>query len=417
MQTNNQTTMYVKKNKVDILFLLYWGVLVFWQNINPGQTGTMADTLIKLFLLVTLVIYYFMHVKISSQNLLLFVLYAVNMLCSLFIEFSFSLRILLTYLYPVLIVFLTLVLGGNYQITKSQLIRFSNGIISIVLYAALYACIIMPDKFIQAFHLSTAYGNELTSFFISSHEYALYLLGGIISCVICLELNNFLSKPKKLFYVACIGLFLLNLILTFSRTFLIGTLCVFIINAILNRKSKLAKLTWIGIICAIALIAFVPQIRNFVFNLVFKGNNLADRDDLTALTIRTFEKGSVMEKIWGQGVTKTQALFKLETSHVSVHNAYLQTMLFFGVANLIPFIGFLLSCLRQSLKTIKMNVFVSVLCVSLNIACIVVMFFNTATVFNSTIDSFFLTMVTIVVPKYVINAVKKGTFDDMKGVA
>ena len=412
MPINDTTKNFRKEHRIDIIFLLYWGIMIFWQNINPGKTGTLIDTIIKTFLLLFLVVYYFTHTRNNNKHILLFSLLACNMLLSLCIEFSLSIRILLNYIYPVLIIFLFFILGGNYQITKSQLIRFSNGIICIVLYAALYAVILMPDKFANAFQINNAYGYELSSFFISSHEYALYLMGGIVSCMLCLELNQSLTKVRKLFYIICMGLFGINLILTYSRTILVGTICIFFVNALLNKKSKLAKFTWLGMFLVIVLILFVPKINHFVFNIILKGNNLAGRDDLAVLAIRTFKNAPLIEKIWGQGVTKIQTIFRFTTHHTSVHNAYLQIILYFGISNLIFIVSFLLVCLKKVIKSIKKNRVVGGLCTALNISCIIIMLFNTATVFTSSVDSFFLTIFMVIMPYYVSNAINAGTFDD-----
>lgn len=413
MYSEKNTSKY--QNNVDIVFFIYWAVLVLWQNINPGGTGTMYDTLIKTALFGITIVYFLLHTKGNNFKYFgVFIIFAINILISFLSERYVSLRTILNYFFPVLLSFFTLIIGSKYEIRKSQLIRFLNCVIAVVLYTALYAMLFMPEYFVNALSIDSAYGNELSSFFYSNHEYALYLLSGIISCIFIIELDKGIHLFRKILYVVCGIIFGINLILTFSRTFILGAVSFFAIYLIFNRKSKFAKLIFVLVILVLLVIIFIPQANEFFIKIVLKDNNLAGRDDLSDLAVKTFNDSSLFQKLWGQGVTKMQSLFTDVTSHQSVHNAYLQILLCFGVSGLMAILLFLFTRFLNSIKIIRHNRFIGVANTAMVISCFAVMFFNTTMLFNSSVDSFFLTVFMIIVPKYVGNAILNDTFDDTR---
>ena len=391
---------------IGTVFFLYWAILVLWQNINPGQTGTSADTLLKMVLLWGMTLYYCTHRKGNFRKFPLFCIFAVCILCSFLIEKTFSLRLLLHYFFPLLFAFLALIVGGNIEMNRKQLLGFLNGVILVVLYAALYAVIVMPHKFLNAFQLSGAYGNELSSFFISSHEYALYLFAGAVSCLVCLEL----SHGKKAFYICCAVLFLVNLCLTFSRTFMLSAVCFVLLYMLINRKSTWAKWMFFACFLGVIIIFSVPFLREYVFRILMKENNPAGRDELATLALDVFHEAPILEKLFGRGVSVMQSTFITEAGHKSVHNAYLQILLYFGILGLVILVLFPICHLVLCIKLIARHRFLGTVTTALAIACVMAMMFNTATVFTSSIDSFFMTAYTIIIPRYVRNAVTSSHF-------
>ena len=401
-----------RSNNIDLALLAYWGILVFWQNINPGSTGSTADTLIKTGLIVFLAGYYILHAEpFGRRSVLLMLAFALSMSLSFVAESTFSLRMLLTYFFPVAFAFCAFCPGGNFQINKKRLLRFMYAIILIVLYMALYALIATPQKFFSALSASSAYGNELTSFFASNHEYGLYLMAGIVACLVCIEMDGQKGFWKKLLFFVAIPLFLANLVLTYSRTAMLATVLIFAACVFLNHKSRFAKLLLIGFIVVAAVVAAVPALHEYFLKIVLKDNNLAGRDELASLAMDTFKNGAFFEKIWGQGASATASFFREETDHASVHNAYLQVLLYFGISGLFAMVSVLLLQLRGAFWLIKRDRFLGVIQIGLVFACASMMLTNTAVLFSSPIDSYFLTMFTIVVPRYVGNAVQMGEFN------
>ena len=393
------------------VLLFYWIALVFWQNINPGSTGTLPDTIIKLVLLTMLAGYYLLNAQMGERGGLAIFILLINMLLSFFMEPVIGLRALLTYFFPVFVAMFSLYFGSQIQITQKQFLIFLKVIICVVLYMAIYAVFDTPEKFTASLLVDNAYGNELSSFFVSSHEYALYLTAAIVSCLICAELDESGSKKRKFLYFLLTCFFLYNLILSFSRTFLLGAVCFVVIYALLNRRSLMRNTVICSGIILLALIVFVPEINRFFFDIVLKGNNLAGRDSLNEQAIRMFSEGTTLQKLWGFGASNIQEAFRTELGHSSMHNAYFQVLLYFGACGLVTIVVFLCHCARSFWKVIKKHRLLGVVFFAQVVMATVVMFFNTCTLFFSSCDSFFFTMFFVVIPIYVRNAIRIGTFE------
>lgn len=407
--------MSIKKitDNASMTFLFYWVVLVAWQNINPDATGTTADTFVKIGLLGIMVLYFLFHKKESLSGFVPFCIFTLSMLISFIPENSFAIRSLLNYFFPVLFVFLTLLLGGKHEINKSQLKMFLNGVVAVSLYTALFTMLFMRSDISRALNAGNAYGNELSSFFISNHEYALYMMAGIVSSIILVEISKSKNVLRNLWYVLCIALFMFNLILTFSRTYLFATLAVIGIYAFINRKSKLAKLLIFAAIAIGVLIITVPSLSKYVYEIILKSNTDAGRNELTELAWETFNSGSTFEKLWGHGVSSMQDFFENKTTHASIHNTYLQILLYFGGVGLFVLLAFVAFHIFSTIKIIKKEKFLGAIYIALAVGALLAMVAQTVTIFTSTIDSFFLTVFAIIVPKYVMNSINAGSFEDM----
>jgi len=412
MNTNNPTIqtheLPTRKRKIDIhtAIFIYWAILVIWQNIGEYTSRTSIDLVIKTGLILWLVFWYFYRVHnttVNSTNLLFYILFVIIQMITFITEPKLDFNILISYIFPSLFIFLSFVYSHKYKITKRQYLNFLNCVIIIVAYASLYAVFFKTDQFLSVFLLTSSYGNELTSFFFSNHEYGMYLVGGIIACIVCLESKKKESFSKKLIYWLCLVLFSVNLILTFSRTSLLGLAGFILVYVFFMGRSTTKKII---ILCMLA-IAFAlllsEELRNFTLTIVLKNNYLTDRVGLYDSAMNFFKEGTSWQKIFGWGIYKTNYLFARYTSHGSAHNAYMQVLLNYGIIGLAFMICFMLNRFLSAIKLMKKDKFSGVLCLALMLTCTLLMTTNTAIIFNSPIDSFFLTAFTIVIPKYLEN--------------
>ena len=416
MSNNNVNPTAEKKvgdRFIHIAIFIYWALLVVWQNIGETATGSTIDTALKMVLLVFLTASYFICVRnpqINIIRLILLVAFVLTQVVTLFFEPNLGLRIIVSYVFPALFLFLSFVYGNNVKITKKQYVVFLNCVIAVVAYSALYAIIFMPEQFLGAFSISNAYGNELSSFFVSNHEYGMYLFAGIAACIFCLDIKK--DKPfyHKIIYIVCLVLFLPNIVLTFSRTSMLATAIFLVVYVLFIGKSRMKILLLIVAFVALAAFAFSSTIRDFVLNIVLKENNMAGREDLFNLAIEYFNEADLLGQIFGRGIEESRAYFVAHTDHGSVHNAYLQVLTYYGVAGLLFMIGFMASRFVAAFKLVKKDRFIGVFSIGLLIACALMMVSNTSVIFNSPIDSFFITAFAIVIPKYLEN----GIIDEME---
>ena len=409
IKTTMNNTCKTRRDFLYFALFIYWATLVVWQNIGEYTTRSFVDTMIKVCLLLWLVFWYFLTLqnpRINVYRLQVWSVFVITQIITLLSEREWNLSIVVAFVFPSLFSFLSYVYGHDYKITRKHYETFLNSVIVVVVYAALYAVLFKTDQFLSAFSISSAYGNELTSFFVSNHEYGMYLLGGIVACIVCLEWNRNAGFFKKLFYCFCLVLFIPNLVLTFSRTSMLALAIFLIIYMMFRGKSRLKITTFTVVFIGALLIVVWSDFREFVFKIVLKENNDAGRGDLYALAVEYFKEGTLWQRCFGRGIGEARNYFESELSHGSVHNGYLQVMVYYGIAGLAFMVGFLLCRFVAAVKLIRRDRFAGVLSLGLVLACASLMFTNTSILFNSPIDSFFLTIFTIIMPKYFENGLK-----------
>ena len=98
----------------------------------------------------------------------------------------------------------------------------------------------------------------------------------------------------------------------------------------------------------------------------------------------------------------------------SFHNAYLQQLVANGLLGVVILISITVVTFRDISKTIKLQTEwsrIPKIFIAFNCASLAFMMFNTTCVFASSIDSYFLTLFVIIIPKYVNQSIREGTFD------
>lgn len=397
-------------DSVGFMFVLYWAILVAWQNISGVEARTGIDSVIKIGLLCYFVRFYTLRMKgISSKISTVFFLSVILLLTALRTE-TYSLSIFIAYVYPILFMCMVYGIGDKFVISKTHFISFCNCVIVITFYAAVYAIIFCWNQFQGASSVSQAYGNELRSFFISSHEYGLYLVSAIVSCFLCLEFQPSISSFKKMIYIICMLLFLINLLLTFSRTSILALFIIVVIFSFVGN-GKLRKWTQMSLVVSVLIVLFSANFSDFFYSIVLKENQTGGRDVLLEGAFMYFSNGSIIEKIFGFGISETRTFFANTYNHGSIHNTYVQILLYYGIAGLIFLITFIWSQIVACVQLIKTNRLLGSFFLGLVLSASAMMFTNTAIVFTSSIDSYFLTIFMFIVPKYVRNAIQYGMFE------
>ena len=366
------------------VLLVYWVVLVLWQNIGGTITGSVVDMVLKLGLLGVLVVFYLFNARHTSLNVLLVFLFGLCMTVSFWVSGeALSSRTLIVYIYPFLLAFVVFAVGNDFQINRRELEMFLKGIIVVATYAAIYAILFCRDEFLQALSMSGAYGNELNSFFVSNHEYGMYLMYAIVACIILLATNK-LSSVHRAFYLFLIAFLGLNLILTFSRTTIMSLLVIVLVYGMFASNKTLRRWLWAGVVSATGIFLASPSMRSTVELLAFKGKEEGDygvRSYLIEVALDMFREGTTAQKIFGQGYGVREA-FERYSDHGSVHNAYLQVLLYFGVIGVVFLLITILCQLKANIRLYQESGFYSVTFCAMLLAGAAMMITNTAIIFT-----------------------------------
>lgn len=399
--------------KAHIILFIYWFALLVWQNVRSAGNRGGVDTLIKAGLIMILIFYFcFNTQRLRIYPLLTSLFLALCAAGILFLSSGVSFSLILYYLYPVFLYFIVYTVGWNVQINKKQLISLMNWVVVTVGYIVVYAIVFCRDQFTSAFTISNAYGNELSSFLISSHEYGMYLSYGIMAIFICLEFDEKISGFRKSLYIIGIIAFAVNLVLTFSRTAIVSFVAMFAIYVFFCAKRTTKSILILIIISLLLAVFLVPQLNNFIVAIVFKGGNDAGRGELSELGFTIFKEASTFQKLFGNA----NVIEKIETlsDHSSLHNGYIQMLVSNGIKGIVFLLVVMYTTFRENYSMNNCSRKEKNLCRIFNGFLIAAAFFmltNTATLFYSSIDSYFLTFFAVIIPKYVKNAIKARNFE------
>lgn len=407
----------IKENSVWLVLYIYWAGLLLWQNVrNVGNRGGL-DTLVKAGLIFVLLFVFIIKAKtINLPKTVAISFYAILTIVTAIIGGSSSISEYIYYFFPIFLCFCVFALGDELTINKKQLFHFMNAVIVTVWYIVLYALVFCTDQFRNAFALTTAYGNELSSFLTSNYEYGLYLSFGMFFSIICLDIY----KPRvnlKIFYTITLVVFSLNLILTYSRTCILAFLMIVVIYLLFARKGKSRTIILSLLVFAVGVYLCSNTVNRFVDDIVFKGNVNSGRSDLVNLGIDMFRSSSLFEQLFGMEYAKFTNFVFIHTSHSSLHNSYIQTLVTGGIKGLaFLFVVLVFAFLKpvRIIRTMKNEgkyKSLMVLFVAFVVGAMIYMLTTTGSLFSSSIDSYFLTVCAIIVPKYVCNSIIAGTFD------
>lgn len=394
-----------KGKNIGLLIFSYWSILIIWQTISMSSNRGTLDILVK-FTLFSMLFFYAIfntgNLKISSTKVLLLIAYAFFQVITFGLtENVFSITSLVTPIFSIGFVFIFFIILDKQELPTVELLKFLNYFIFSVTIMSLYNSVVLWPIFSNVFKISNAYGNEMSSFLISNHEFALYLILGTISCLI--HINK--KTNRNNIYIFCIFFFLINLITTFSRTsFLALFLCITTIVILLKNK-YLFKYVLL-LISLMLLIKNNPNINNYIINIVFKKNNLAGRDVLIGYGISLFKDQSLLNKLLGIGFKNTSLNAMIATGNLSFHNGYLTLLLNGGIIMFLFFLIIIIYSFSEALKCMKYDLFFGSVYCSLLILALSIMITNTTIPFFSSITSFTLTVFCFVIPKYHFNHLK-----------
>ena len=160
------------------------------------------------------------------------------------------------------------------------------------------------------------------------------------------------------------------------------------------------------------LMLISSEIRELFLLIIFKNQSgIGAREKLFEVGMQIFREGDLGQKIFGNGIETVAKIVREKTALGSLHNAYLQILACYGLVGLISFFAFIATQIYAAMQLYRTSKFYSVLFLALIGSALAMMFTNTTVLFTSPIDSYFLTVFVILVPKYVRNSILAGTYE------
>ena len=386
------------------VYFVYWLILLIWQNFQEYAIMSVYDITIK----VSLIIFFFYELsyagklKITTDKLFWYFLLCFSTIITFMNDDIYiTFRTVITYFYPILYMFYIYIIGEEFEISGKEYNNFLKLVVFSDLYMSIYSFLFKSFYFTSIFSISMAYGNACSSFLVSNHEYGMYLLFGIAACLYLISEN---TNSKKIYYI-CLFVFFINLIVTYSRTSQISALSFLIVNLLLNKNKK-KKIIIVIVISAIILSLISFSIKTYILDIIIRPDKNAGRFELWNYALYQWENGNWLRKLWGHG-WGIQSITLIEYGHKSVHNAFLQLLLTYGICGLTLMIMPIIFSIKDSINILRINRRKGIYFLSLIIAMFFLMFSNTAILFSSPIDSFMMTSFCIVLPKFYYNNIKR----------
>lgn len=404
----------IKRKSIVFPLFIYWLILVIWQNVSEYTPRSSVATIIKVILLAYLAFEFIRDgIKLKYGNFFLWMLFTSSTMYLISsTEGERTTQLLIYYYFPIIFSFLTLLCRSDTEVDKKSYLTFLKLVIVTVLYMALYSLIFQTSKFTGFLSLSSSYGHELSSFFVSNHEYGMYLVFAITATIICYQ--NATSLGVRILYLLLLLLFGVNLAATLSRTSLLACAVIITVFVLISKNSGIKKWFLFFVFIVVLLLLFVPEAQDFFQRIILKENNDAGRFDMWDSAILKFKNASIATKLFGHGYTYISYYLSVTFSHGSLHNMFLHTLLLWGVVGECFLIGVIISSIKKAIGIYKHNRNMSVIFLALVFSTITFMFTNTACIMQSPIDSYMLTVFTIIVPRYVANSIQKGTFEKIE---
>lgn len=252
---------------------------------------------------------------------------------------------------------LLLVVGMlNIKVNEEHIYTFFKCII----YMGLAACLVNVILYFKEILITLGFVKSkewvnIKSFFANRNQFAFFLYLGLIADFMIMQ------KSNKLIYKIVLPIFILNLILTMSRTGIMVVLIMFglmfLFTDKISRKSKIITIVALLIMAIIGILAIrmcVPKLWNTIdkyFLRIERIKDLSGRTDIWAVGIDLLSS-SPLNVIFGVGRFKSTSLLDIDGKvFTQFHNIYLDILLTAGIVGLVYFAFIYFIVIKKVMKS------------------------------------------------------------------
>lgn len=252
---------------------------------------------------------------------------------------------------------LLLVVGMlNIKVNEEHIYTFFKCII----YMGLAACLVNVILYFKEILITLGFVKSkewvnIKSFFANRNQFAFFLYLGLIADFMIMQ------KSNKLIYKIVLPIFILNLILTMSRTGIMVVLIMFglmfLFTDKISRKSKIITIVALLIMAIIGILAIricVPKLWNTIdkyFLRIERIKDLSGRTDIWAVGIDLLSS-SPLNVIFGVGRFKSTSLLDIDGKvFTQFHNIYLDMLLTAGIVGLVYFAFIYVIVIKKVMKS------------------------------------------------------------------
>jgi len=394
-----------EKNIISVMFV-YWISIIIWQTIRPVGNRSLIDTAMKIALFFPLLSYGWKHEKMTQNTVTFsyFLVFFITQMITLITdsgEVGLSQLITIVFMMMEVVIFLIFLFRETCRLSMIE--KFCSSLVIVAIVMSFYNMIFNFDTFIYTFSGGGgSYGHECASFLYSNHEFALYLSVSILS----LFWSFFRKKTSVLKFAVILTILALNLLSTYSRTAILGLIIALSILIFFYDKKIFIYFLIIGIIALIVILN-----NEFLYKLVFKqvlkgtfeneGVLDEERAGMYVHEMNAFLNGTWFQKIFGQGYAGA--------SKYGGHDAYLIVLLTGGVCMMAFFLFIIAFGFYHAYQVLRRDKLLGAFLIGFIVFALLYMFAQTPILFYSSMDSFFVTMIAVMIPFYTSNGIRWET--------
>lgn len=401
----------IKKQKtVTHIMFIYWILVILWQTFRPVGNRSIVDIAVKIILFSFVCIYAWNHQNARRSGVVqsFLIVFILTQLFTIFLD-VLSLSTVITFVFMVAQIVVFLVLLRNSTIDYKQLLQFGKWLIITALFMSVYNIVFRFNRFSLLFTGGGGYGAECRSFLYSNHEFAVYLSVAILFLINSL----FETKKRRIYKFVTLIIFVLNLLSTYSRTAILG--CFIAVAVLLLINNKYWFFVYLGAIAIIFLISNNnATVYDFIYNQLFKGENSTNnsifvdqgRLEMYSGELSFFINANLVQKIFGRGYVGGVV--------GGGHNAYLYILNIGGIVMFVLFMFIIVWSIINALKCYRFNKKITSICLSMQLFSLLYMLVQTPILFFSTMDSYFITIIFVIIPLYCLNNFELQFFRQQK---
>lgn len=292
------------------------------------------------------------------------------------------------------------IIHTNEKFAQNYNFKYMNiAVLVIAIEFCIYNLIVNANQF--TYFTNAQYRNHINfkSFFANRNNFAMFLLFAIISTFYVLETTKYKKIVKFIQYF-----FILNLLLTLSRSGVLA-LSVYIFSYLLLTNKKRKYIIAIIIIMIIVAIVNPLNVRGIISGfLIREETGSSGRVDLWKNSFTLISQ----KPFTGFGYTLSGNLFKQITTTSNFHNYYIKTIASHGMIGFIAFGYLIIRLLNNNIYIYKNDNKIGALCIATLLAVLMYGITEEIDLFSFGILSLTITYFTFILPIYYYNNMRRN---------
>lgn len=325
----------VRKLFICIIVMLF---PVAFSNIKYGNNIAMTTNFIAIMyviealILLTILMKNRISINMTQFGILIlfFIVLLITQLYNVSIGRQININDIINILAKVFNIFILFIVITKVRINKDHFIKFVKLVLFLGLISCIYNIVKNFDDMLNINNLASSYEAEFNSFFANRNQFGIFMVISMISTFFVLD------KENKIIYKLLIPIFIINLILTMSRTSILAIIIFIIVRECMNLTAKRAlKNIYICLALGIIMYNVLIPYTGLINKMFIRGESISNASDRTDIWNMGLDVAMNNNFITGLGYFSAQEIAKgMGFEYTQFHSLYVDTLVSGGVVEL-----------------------------------------------------------------------------------